>query len=45
MEEVLVRFKHLGEIGFSQVIFNLQGDYTPEAIANFGEEIVPMLKD
>ena len=45
IEEVLTRFKELKEIGFSHVIFNLKGDYTPEAIAEFGEKIVPIIRE
>jgi F420-dependent oxidoreductase-like protein len=45
MEAVLARLKELRKIGFSQVIFNLKGDYTPEVIAELGEKIVPVIKE
>jgi F420-dependent oxidoreductase-like protein len=44
MEAVLARLKELRKIGFSQVIFNLKGEYTPEIIARFGEKIVPEVR-
>jgi len=43
-ETVLSRFENLREIGFSQVIFNLNGDYTPEVIADLGKKVVQELK-
>jgi F420-dependent oxidoreductase-like protein len=45
LEAVLARLIELREIGFSQVIFNLKGDYKPEIIAEFGKKVVPMIND
>ncbi len=45
MDDVFARVKELKAIGFSHVIFNLKGDYTPEIVAEFGKKIVPELND
>jgi F420-dependent oxidoreductase-like protein len=39
------RAKQLNEWGFSHIIFNIKGEYTPEAVAFFTEKVVPAVKD
>ncbi len=40
LEAVVDRFAHLNGLGFSQIIFNIEGDTTPELIARIGEKVV-----
>ena len=37
--------KSYGQMGFQHLIFSLKGDYTPETIRVFGEEVIPELRE
>jgi hypothetical protein len=36
--------KVLQELGFEHIIFNIKGEYSPETLKLFTEEIIPGLK-
>lgn len=42
--EVITTGKELAGLGFEHLIFNLKGLYTPENLARFTDEIIPVLK-
>jgi len=37
--------KSYAQMGFQHLIFSLRGDYTPETIRMFGEEVIPELRE
>jgi hypothetical protein len=41
--DVVARGKHLHEMGFEHIIFNLQGDYSSENLRYLTEEVAPAL--
>lgn len=40
MADLAARVRELNGLGFSHAIFNVQGDYTPELIAEMGQQVV-----
>jgi F420-dependent oxidoreductase-like protein len=43
-QDVIANGKDLEKLGFEHIIFNLKGQYTPEALELFTDEIIPGLK-
>lgn len=43
--EAILRGLKLGEMGFEHLIFNIKGDYSPENLELFIDEIIPALKE
>jgi F420-dependent oxidoreductase-like protein len=43
-EDVITRGKTLQAMGFEHIIFNIKGEYTPENMKCFTQEIIPTLK-
>jgi F420-dependent oxidoreductase-like protein len=44
MDDLAARVQELSQLGFSHVIFNINGDYTPELIAEMGKKVVKPVK-
>ncbi len=44
VNDVISRGKYLQELGFTHLIFNVKGLYTPETLKAFTDEIIPALK-
>lgn len=45
VDGVLTKLKHLSEMGFSHVIFNMPDVYKITSLETFGREIIPMLEE
>jgi len=43
-QDVITRGVELQEMGFEHLIFNIKGEYTPETLQLFTDEIIPVLK-
>ena len=43
-QDVIVRGRALGDMGFEHIIFNVKGLYAPETLMLFTDEIIPALK-
>jgi F420-dependent oxidoreductase-like protein len=43
-QDVIARGKELQGMGFEHIIFNIRGEYTPETLNLFTDEIIPALK-
>ena len=43
-QDVIKRGEELQEMGFEHLIFNIRGEYTPETLKLFTDEIIPALK-
>lgn len=44
MDDIRKRAEHLQSMGFSHVIFNIQGDYTPHLIETLGDKVVAKVR-
>jgi alkanesulfonate monooxygenase SsuD/methylene tetrahydromethanopterin reductase-like flavin-dependent oxidoreductase (luciferase family) len=45
VQDVIARGVTLRELGFEHIIFNIKGEYTPETLSLFTQQIIPALKD
>jgi hypothetical protein len=43
-KDIIAKGKVLQELGFEHIIFNIKGEYSPETLKLFTEEIIPGLK-
>jgi F420-dependent oxidoreductase-like protein len=43
-QDIIAKGKVLQELGFEHIIFNIKGEYSPETLKLFTEEIIPGLK-